>query len=113
MVLRFSNILTVKGGSPELRQECLNDLLDIDHGEFKRLPGNDDTLKLSIDTIWSPLDSPLLDLAAEYLALDFVVEFNTVNPKQEQWKGVITLVDQQLFSRTLLMSQLASTQVVV
>ena len=97
MVLKFCNILTIKGGSDDLRRECLDDIMSFVNSNWNRLSGDDETTKVSIDTSWSPLDNALLEFAAKYLALDFEVEFRILNPNLEQWQGTLSVVDQELF----------------
>lgn len=103
MVLRFRNHVMVRGGTQDLRTECITEIKDMLLTSMAtEAVLNAHSIKysgLSIDTSWAPFDNPLLDLAAKYLALDFEVKFQLLNENLEPWKGELYVVDQELSYR--------------
>ena len=98
MVLEFINIVTLTGGSKELRGQCLDDLSDCGTFLCHRVPKEEGSITINMETEYEPLDNALLDLAAKYLALDFTVVFK---PKSDtflkDWRGSISIVEQNIF----------------
>lgn len=98
MVLEFINIVTLIGGSEDLRKQCIQELQDYGSFRCERIPDLDNSTKFNVETSHAPLDNALLDLAPKYLALDFTVVFK---PKSDtllkDWRGCIRVVDQMMY----------------
>lgn len=98
MVLDFLNIVTLIGGSEALREQCMSEFMEYGTICCDRIPDLDNSTKFNMETNDAPLDNALIDLAAKYLAIDFIVVFK---PKSDtllkDWRGCIRVVDQVMY----------------
>ena len=98
MVLVFDNVVTVYGGSEELRERFLTELQDYGSRRDTRLSEEENSTKVNFTSEHGPMDNALLDLAPKYLALDFKVLFK-VRPDTllGDWEGSFDVVDQVVY----------------
>ena len=98
MVLEFTNKVTLIGGSDKLREDCLYEIFHYSL-LYNIIISEDDSSELIVTTQYHPLDNCILDLAAKYLALDFVIEFKPAESSTllKDWDGCIRVVDQILY----------------
>jgi len=101
MVLSFINKITIKGGSAELRNRCESDLEQ--YARYRRAEAGptevyDTYSRLELVSNHYPLDNALINIATQYLALDFILEFR---PKSEallkDWSGCIKVTDLNVY----------------
>ena len=103
MVLDFHNVVVIRGGSHFTRQGCVDKIIDTRVTDFVQLLEGDTLAhKVTVTTNFQPLTNPVVRLAAEFIALDFEVNFERSDKSwfvKGGWKGTMAIVDQTVYFR--------------
>jgi hypothetical protein len=97
MVLEFKNVVRITGGSRALKEQCAESLTP-----YGACPGyhhdQANTLTFELVTEYMPLDNQILQVAIQYLALNFSVDFiPTSTQLLKYWHGCLTVIDQRVY----------------